>query len=208
MVELIKGDSSDIFEFSTKDVPILDDRWVGTFAVKTNLIDDIAVVSGALTKNPIIYNEDSLVGSELDIETELFQPDDKKETVTEISYITDEINKTATVTGTILLNGSVVVERWVYITIIDKFNTKNKRRSKVKSDVNGEFSLLFSTDVTIKHNANEFLIFQLTPQQSELLEPEKYNLVVEIQQLDINDNIIFRKEVMQEKLVVSQEGIF
>lgn len=59
---------------------------------------------------------------------------------------------------------------------------------------------------TIKTPANSFFIFQLTPSQTETLDIGKYFIGVEIRQMDLGTNTpIFRKEVLQQKLVIKEQ---
>lgn len=68
---------------------------------------------------------------------------------------------------------------------------------------------IFNVDgVTVKTPANSFFIFQLTPSQTETLAVGKYYIGVEIRQMDLTTNIpTFRKEVMQEKLVIKEQVV-
>ncbi len=55
---LIKGDSSELYQFSSKDVPVLDSTWEGKWAVSSKL-GDASILEGNLTKNDVIYESDS-----------------------------------------------------------------------------------------------------------------------------------------------------
>lgn len=60
--------------------------------------------------------------------------------------------------------------------------------------------------VTVKTPANSFFIFQISPTISELLAPGKYVLAVEIAQT-VAAEVVFRKEVMQNKLIITEQGV-
>lgn len=60
--------------------------------------------------------------------------------------------------------------------------------------------------VTVKTPADSFFIFQISPTSSELLEAGKYILAVEINQT-VDTVVVFRKEVMQNKLIITEQGV-
>ena len=70
----------------------------------------------------------------------------------------------------------------------------------------GKNTEILNADGSIKYAGNNFFILQLTPQESASLEVGKYYLGVEIRQLDLlNQEPIFRREVMQVKLIIKEE---
>jgi hypothetical protein len=98
-------------------------------------------------------------------------------------------------------------ERYITITIKGVF-VPFTREQRIKTDSDGNFTYDFNIGKTIKTPANSFFIFQIMPLQSEQLQVGKgYILSVEVKEKDTNDNIIFRREVLQAKLKITQQGV-
>jgi len=201
-IPLIQGDNSDIYEFSTKDITNLDTSWEGSWAV-SEALGLAPIISGTLTKNPDIFNLDSLVGEEIRESYKIFEPTNEI-----VTFNKTNINGTiATVSGTCTdANGLIVPNKYIYITLKGIF-VPHFRTILVKTDLNGLFSVDIDLSPTVKMPANSFFIFQIMPNDSALLDYKKYFLTVEVRQLDSSSNVIFRKEVLQAKLVVNKQGV-
>lgn len=208
IIELIVGDSSSIYEFSSKQVRSLDDRWGGSWIVSETLGSD-AIVEGVLVKNENIMNEDSLVGEDFRKTFKIFESTELEK----VQFNEDIISgSSCVVSGKMFRDESTsdskIPEEGRYITIIIKgVFVAFTREQRVKTDVDGNFTYDFNIGKTIKTPADSFFIFQLMPLQSELLEVKGYTLSVEVKQKDINDNIVFRREVLQAKLRMLPQGI-
>ena len=55
--------------------------------------------------------------------------------------------------------------------------------------------------------ADSYFIFQLSPSESEVLNVGKYYLSIQVEQDDGAASVIFRKEVMQAKLIITKQGV-
>lgn len=53
-----------------------------------------------------------------------------------------------------------------------------------------------------------YFIFQLLPADTEQLDVGKYYLSIQIQQDNGSGTLLFRKEVMQAKLIITKQGVF
>jgi hypothetical protein len=206
-ISLILGDSSDIYEFSSKQVEVLDDRWEGSWVVAQTL-GGTPVVQGDLIKNIDIYNEDSLVGEDYKKSYKLFEGQDGELLEFNEDVIADNIT---TVSGKIYTEASDgtkigVANRYAYITVKGVF-VPHTRELRIKTDADGNFTTDFDFGKTIKTPANSFFIFQILPLQSEQLTESSYVVSVEVRQKDNDDNLIFRKEVFQSKLKMKAQGV-
>jgi hypothetical protein len=211
-IELIKGDSSDIYEFSSKQVSNLSDNWEGSWVISDTLGSE-AILSGELTKNENIYNDNSLIGEDFRKTYKIFEQTNLEKVVFNDNVIN---GSHCTVSGTMFRNDTdsdgnaiEVPEYDRYITIILKgVFVDYSREQRIKTDVDGNFSYDFDIGSTIKIPENSFFIFQLMPLQSEQLEAGKtYVLTVEVREMDSNNSPIFRREVLQAKIKVTQEGV-
>ena len=202
-IELIIGDSSDIYEFSSKEVPNLDEKWEGSWAIKEKIELEEEVLSGNLIKNDTIYNDDSLIGEDVKLSWKIFEGTSNHV----VSINREEMQgEDYIVSGVITKEG--VPQENTYITITIKGKIVDYRRSTmVKTNDLGEFEAVLSLSNTIKRPANSFFIFQIMPLQSEMLEPKTYYISVEIRQKDENGDLVFRKEVMQNKLKMKNQGV-
>jgi len=207
---LILADSSDIYEFSSKQVDFLDDKWSGSWVV-SDALGSAPELQGALSKNPDIFNEDAFIGEDYRKTYKIFEEENNQKIV----FNTDIVNQDViTVSGTLVTetseNGVVtqtpVANKYAYITIKPIF-INTSREIRIKTDINGEFNGDINIDKTIRTPANSFFIFQISPTESEQLSIKKYYLSVEIRQIDINGDVTFRKEVLQAKLNVVKQGV-
>jgi hypothetical protein len=204
--ELIKGDSSDIWEFSSKQVDVLDDSWEGSWVVSETLGGE-PVIEGDLIKNIDIFNDDSLIGEDYKKSYKLFEAEDGEVLEFNADVIDSTDTHLLTVQGRIInTSGDPVPDRYAYITIKGVF-VNASRELRVKTDANGEFSAVFDLSKTVKTPANSFFIFQILPLQSEQLTESSYVVSVEVRQKNTSDELIFRKEVMQSKIKMKAEGV-
>lgn len=206
-IELIRADSSNIYEFSSKQVSTLDDKWEGSWVVALTL-GGAPVIQGNLIKNIDIYNEDSLTGEDYKKSYKLFEGE-----TGEILEFNDDVivDNITTVSGKIYTEASDgskigVANRYAYITIKGVF-VPHSRELRVKTDVDGNFSTDFDFGESIKTPANSFFIFQILPLDSEQLIEDNYVLAVEVRQKDANDTLMFRKELLQAKIKMKQQGV-
>jgi len=211
-IELIKSDSSDIFEFSSKQVSALGNTWVGSWVVSDTLGGD-AVLEGTLTKNENIYNNDSLTGKDFRKSYKIFEPTNLEKVRFNDNVIS---GNSCIVSGNMYHDskdndGNAIEvpesDRYITVTLKGVF-VDFTREERVKTDEDGNFSINFNTGATVKTPAESFFIFQIMPLQSELLEAGKtYTLSVQVRENDANGNPIFRREVMQSKLKILAEGV-
>jgi len=210
-IELIVGDSSPVFEFSSKQVDSLDDRWDGTWVISDTL-GGTPILEGDLVKNEDIKNDDSLQGEEFRKTYKIFETTELEK----VQFNEDVISgSTCTVSGKMYRDGTdsdgntiEIPEEDRYITITIKgIFSGFKRDQRVKTDSNGNFTYNFNIGKTVKTPADSFFIFQIMPLQSEQLEVGTYYLSVEVKQKDDNDNIIFRRETLQAKLRMITQGV-
>ncbi len=209
-MELIKGDSSDIFEFSSKQVDNLDSTWEGSWTISESL-GSAPIIQGSLIKNENIYNNDSLIGEDYNISYKIFEPKDDMK----VEFTETKANNISSISGKIfkIVMVNDVETEVPYSDTYITFNYKGKfvkytRTKMVKTDALGNFILDINPDKTVKIPQDTFFIFQLMPLQSEQLEEDKtYNLNIEVRQFDINNVLIFRKEVMQRKLKILKQGV-
>lgn len=205
-IELIIGDSSDLYEFSSKQVSSLDSSWEGSWVVSVTL-GGTPITSGSLAKNPDILNEDSLVGEEVEKSYKIFKGEGNEI----IDFNTDVLTgDTLTVSGNMYTLSSQtqtpVADQYAYITIKGIFSG-NARTERIKTDINGDFSVDISLLETIKIPANSYFIFQILPSDSALLTESTYYVTAEIRQKDQSQTLIFRKEVLQAKLKMKKQGV-
>lgn len=210
-IDLIVGDSSDIFNFSSKQVGSLSSLWEGSWVISDTL-GSAPELQGILTKNPAILNDDSLVGEEYRKSYKIFE----EETGQEVTFIADVINANlVTVQGKVTVddidaNGTItkipVEDKYVYITLKGLFK-KSEREIRVKSDGNGDFTVVFDLSETEKTPADSFFIFQIMPTDSAQLSVKKYYLSVEIRQKDALGEVVFRREVLQARLNMNKQGV-
>ena len=210
-IELIVGDSSSIYEFSSKQVASLDDKWDGSWVVSDTL-GGKPILEGVLVKNKDIFNADSLQGEELRKTYKIFEATELEK----VQFNEDVISgETCTVSGKMYrdgtdTDGNVIKipeeDRYITVTIKGIFSGF-KREQRIKTDSDGNFTYDFNIGKTVKTPANSFFIFQIMPLQSEQLEVGTYYLSVEVKQKDDNDNIIFRREVLQAKLKMVKQGV-
>ena len=211
-IVLIQGDSSSIYEFSSKQVQGLDSKWDGTWTIAETL-GGTPVLEGVLTKNENILNDDSLKGEDFRKTYKIFEPTNLEKVQFNDDVIQGNI---CTVSGRIFREGTdsdgntieiPEEDRYITITLKGVF-VSYTREQRIKTDSDGNFTFDFNIGKTIKTPANSFFIFQIMPLQSEQLEAGKgYILTVEVKQKDTNDNIIFRREVLQAKLKITQQGV-
>ena len=210
-MQLIKGDSSDIYQFSSKQVSILGSTWEGSWVVSDEL-GGVPVIEGILAKNENIFNEDSLVNEDFRKTFKIFESTGLEKLEFNEDVIQDEI---CTVSGRIFRDGTDANGNTIEIPENDKYVTITlkgvfaafTREERIKTESDGTFSYDFNIGKTVKTPANSFFIFQLMPLQSELLEVGSYFLSVEVRENDTNDNVIFRREVLQEKLKITTQGV-
>jgi len=211
-ITLIKGDSSDIYEFYSKEVTELDDNWEGSWVISENL-GTTPIIQGNLIKNGDILNNDALIDEDYKKSYKLFESQEGEL----LRFTNETISTTTNNNDTLSLAGFVyteatdgtevpVVNRYVYITIKGVFK-KAERTLRVQTDENGEFTAVFDLNKTIKTPANSFFIFQILPHESEQLELGDYMLSVEIRQDNGSGTLLFRKEVMQSKLKIQKQGV-
>ena len=55
-INLIKGESSDIYQFSSKEYPTFDNDWVGNLVIRKNTIGGDVVLARSLPKNEATEN--------------------------------------------------------------------------------------------------------------------------------------------------------
>ena len=207
-IELIVGDSSDLYEFSSKQVSELDDTWEGSWNVALTL-GGTPVVSGSLIKNQDVLNDDSLEDEDFEKSYKIFKGEDNELIEFNADVIT---SSTATISGNIYTLNSdgiahdPVQNRYAYITIKGIFSSYS-RTERIKSDSNGDFSIDISLTQTVKIPANSYFIFQILPTDSVQLTEKTYFVSAEIRQRDDLDNLIFRKEVLQSKLKMKDQGV-
>jgi hypothetical protein len=207
-IELIKGDSSDLYEFSSKQVSELDTTWEGSWVVSASL-GGTPVINGGLVKNKDVLNDDSLEGEEFEKTYKIF-----KGKGTELIEFNDDVvtGDTAIVSGnmyTLNADGEThdpVADTYVYVTIKGIFSGYS-RTELVKTDVNGDFTINFSLAKTVKIPADSYFIFQILPTDSVQLTGKTYYVSVEIRQRDDQSNLIFRKEVLRAKLRMQEQGV-
>jgi len=205
-ISLILGDSSDIYEFSSKQVDVLDETWDGSWTISESM-GDTPILEGDLIKNENIYNDDSLTGEEIIISYKLIDPKDGMK----VEYVSEEIDGILTITGSItLLNEDKIiipfVGEYITFTVKGKF-LKYSRTKMVKTDDLGNFVAIIDLNNTIKTPEKSFFIFQLMPSLSERLEEKTYILSIEIRKKDINDELEFRKEIYHAKLKMTKQGV-
>jgi hypothetical protein len=207
-IVLIIGDSSDLYEFISKQVPILDDTWEASYVV-SEVLGGTPVISGDLVKNEVIYNEDSLVGEDTRNSYKIFEPHETSPEFIEFN-VDNIVDNICVVSGVIKRKEGtstiVVQDKYAYITIKGVF-VPHSRTERVKSDIDGNFSINFDLNNTIKTPQNSFFIFQLVPSKSEQLLERTYFLTIEIRQKNVSDEVMFRKEIMQVKLKMTKQGI-
>jgi hypothetical protein len=211
-IELIKGDSSDIYEFSSKQVSSLTDKWEGSWVV-SEALGSAPILEGTLVKNEDVMNEDSLQGEDFRKTFKIFESTELEK----VRFEDDVINgQSCIVSGKMYTEGTDVdgnpieipsAERYITITLKGVF-VPFTREMRVKTDADGIFTYNFNIGKTVKTPTNSFFIFQIMPLQSELLEVGKgYILSIEVREKDANDVIIFRREVLQAKLKITAEGV-
>ena len=210
-ITIIKADASDIFEFSSKQVEVLDSLWEGSWTVADEL-GGVPVLEGSLSKNENIMNDDSLEFEDFRKSYKIYETDDK-----ELVRFNDDVilGTSCVVSGKMYKDGVDVdsnpieipeVDRYITITLKGIFVTYS-REIRLKTDANGEFSHDFNIGATIKTPANSFFIFQMMPLQSELLNIKTYIISIEVRQKDAEGIIVFRREVLQNKLKVTKQGV-
>jgi hypothetical protein len=210
-IECIIGDISDLYEFSSKQIGVLDDKWSGSWVVSDEL-GSTPVIQGTLIKNETIYNDDNLLNEEIRKTYTLFEPAGNEH----VDFNDDVIDTDAgtfTVSGKIWTEGKdddgntieVLLDKYITVVIKGIFSGIT-RETRVKS-VDGLFSIEFNIKNTIKTEPNSFFIFQIMPLESEVLEEKTYILTVEVRQVDDSDKIIFRREVLQSKLKMLKQGL-
>lgn len=213
-IELIRGDSSDIYEFSSKQLPELDEYWEGSWVISDTL-GSLPILERNLVKNIDIFNDDSLINEDYKRTYKIFEgePDDRVE-FNEDSIDTD--TNIVTLTGSAFSNEggveSPLPNKYLYIKIKGLFVTA-EREKRVKTDSEGNFSVELDLNKTIKTKANSFFIFQVMPVDSEKLVSDNYVLAIEVRQNSTLDStsedneILFRKEVFRAKLKIINEGV-
>ena len=205
-ITIIKADASDIFEFSSKQVEVLDSLWEGSWTVADEL-GGVPVLEGSLSKNENIMNSDSLEFEDFRKSYKIYETDDK-----ELVRFNDDVilGTSCVVSGKMYKDGVDIeipeVDRYITITLKGIFVTYS-REIRLKTDANGEFSHNFNIGATIKTPANSFFIFQMMPLQSELLDIKTYIISIEVRQKDTEGIIVFRREVLQSKLKVTKQGV-
>jgi len=208
---MIKGDSSDIYEFSSKQVDKLDDSWEGSWVISQKLGGD-PILQGNLTKNENIYNDDSLIGEDFRKSYKIFEENGQEK----VKFNEDVIDGSkCIISGKIYHeetdnDGNTIevpeVNKYITITIKGLF-VPYTREKRVKTDSEGNFTCELNLGKTIKIPANSFFIFQIMPTESEKLDVGTYSLSVEVRQKDTDGKIIFRREVLQAKLKIMAQGV-
>ena len=210
-INLILGDSSDIYEFSSKQVEVLDSFWEGSWVVSDTL-GSTPLLTGNLVKNEDIFNDDSLIGEDFRKTYKIFETTELEKVEFNADII---VGSTCTVSGRIYRDGIdgggnpieiPEVDRYITITIKGIF-VSYSREIRVKTDINGEFIYDFDIGATVKIAANSFFIFQLSPLESEQLDVKSYILSIEVRQKDAGNFTIFRREVLQAKLKMTTQGV-
>lgn len=206
-IELIVGDSSNIYEFSSKQVDLLNENWEGSWVVAAALGGE-PILSGNLLKNIDIFNEDSLEGEDYKKSYKLFEGQDGEILEFNDDIITDNI---LSVSGRIYsTSGTTEVPtayRYAYITIKGVF-VPHTREIRIKTDADGNFTGEINLSNTLKTPANSFFIFQILPLESEqLTSGNTYFISVEVRQKNDLDELVFRKEVFQAKLKMKPQGV-
>jgi len=211
-IELITGDSSDIYEFSSKQVKDLDTKWVGSWVVADTL-GGTPVLTGALTKNENILNADSLQAQDFRKTFKIFEATNLEK----VQFNDDVVSGSSCIVSGRMFHDSTdtsgakievnEANRYITITLKGVF-VPFTREIRVKTDSNGLFTFNFNIGATIKTQAESFFIFQLMPLQSEqLVAGTTYSLSVEVKELDAAGVVIFRREVLQEKLKMLAQGV-
>lgn len=201
-ISLIIGDSSSIYEFSSKQVGELDAFWEASWVVSDTL-GSAPLLTGNLVKNEDIFNNDSLVAQDFRKTFKIFETDDTEVVIFNPDVIVDS---TCTVSGNMSKATVAEADRYITITIKGIF-VPYSREVRVKTDVNGDFTYDFDIGPTVKTPANSFFVFQLSPLDSEQLENKAYVLSVEVRQKDVSNFVIFRREVLQAKLKMTIQGV-
>lgn len=212
-INLILGDSSDIYEFSSKQVDLLDATWEGSWVVSETL-GSIPILEGDIVKNQDIFNVDSLVNEDFRKSYKIFETTEQEIVEFNADVI---VGETCTVSGRIFTNGVdgnddpieiPETDRYITVTLKGTF-VSYTREARLKTDANGEFTYDFNIGATVKTTANSFFVFQLTPLDSESLVVGTYYLTVEVRQRDVavTGNVIFRREVLQAKLKMTKQGV-
>ena len=200
---MIRGDSSNIYEFSSKQVDVLDDSWSGSWAVSVTL-GSSPILHGKLIKNNDILNDDSLINEEIKKAYRIFEPN-TGDNVVFGPEMYDE--NQLTITGTAYDNlKKPLPNKHIYINIKGIF-ALHSREIRIKTDINGVFTCIFNLNKTIRTPQNSFFIFQILPMDSQKLVEQSYFVSVEVQQKNESGLLIFRKEVLQSKLKIKQQGI-
>jgi len=214
-IELIQGDSGDIYEFSSKQVINLPNNWEGSWVVSDTL-GGTPILEGTLTKNENIYNSDSLIGKDFRKTYKIFESTGLEKVVFNDDVISGADNDICTVSGRIYhdstdADGNVIevpeVDRYITITLKGVF-VDFSREMRIKTGADGNFTYDFNIGATIKTPADSFFIFQIMPLQSQQLTAgTTYILSVEVRELDENGDPIFRREVLQAKLKMLAQGV-
>jgi len=212
---LIQGDSSDIFEFGSKQVPNLSDNWVGSWVVSDTL-GGTTILEGTLIKNENIYNEDSLIGEDYRKTFKIFESTGLEKVQFNDDVISGTGNSICTISGNMYHNSKDAddndievpeSDRYITITIKGVF-VDFSRTQRIKTDSDGNFTYDFNIGSTVKTPKDSFFIFQIMPLQSQQLESgSTYSLSVEVRELDSNGDPIFRREVLQTKLKILTQGV-
>lgn len=213
-IELIVGDSGNIYQFSSKQVASLTSDWEGSWVVSDKLGSE-PILTGSIVKNDNIFNSDSLVDEEFRKTFKLFEALDNN--LEKVVFNDDVIiGEVATISGRIYTEGTdgdgnptevPVQDKYITLTIKGIFSGF-KRSIRVQSDTQGKFTTDLNIGNTIKTPANSFFIFQMMPLESEQLEEGKsYVLSIEVRQLDELNVIQFRKEVLQARLRMKAQGV-
>ncbi len=213
---LIQGDSSDIWEFSSKQVSNLPSNWEGSWVVSDTL-GGTPILEGTLTKNENIYNSDSLIGEDFRKTYKIFESTGLEKVVFNDDVISGADNEICTVSGRMYhdstdADGNAIevpeADRYITITLKGVF-VDFSREMRIKTDANGNFTHDFNIGATIKTSADSFFIFQIMPLQSQQLTAgTTYVLSIEVRELDGNGEPIFRREVLTAKLKMLQQGVF
>jgi len=214
-INLIAGNSSDIYEFSSKQVLNLPGNWEGSWVV-SDVLGGIPILEGILSKNINIYNLDSLIGEDFRKTFKIFEATNLEIVQFNNDIISGVDNEICTVSGRMYhdstdLNGNAIevpeANRYITITLKGVF-VNYTRVMRIKTDINGNFSHDFNIGATIKTLADSFFIFQLMPLQSQqLASGSTFVLSVEVRELDVNGVPIFRREVLQAKLKMLAQGV-
>jgi len=197
-IELIKGDSSSIFEFSNKQVPTLGDDWEGGWFV-SEALGTKPILEGSLMKNSPIFNNDSLVGEEFRKTFKIFEGSETEKVQWNEDIIDEE---SAIISGIVHIDNIPQPNRYITVQLKGIFSSFT-RDIRIKTDEEGKFSYDFNIGNTVKTPENSFFLFQLMPLESELLEVKTYMISIEIRQLDNESKLQFRKVVMQAKLKIT-----